>query len=117
MHTPTSSSVFFRLCFATRIPACILALALLTLLPRAAHAADREIVVRLKATYPEMAKRLKITGSVLLDATVEPNGKVKSVNTILGNGMLAEAAKEAVAKWKFAPAEQETIEQVEIAFP
>lgn len=66
---------------------------------------------------PEMAKRLKITGSVLLNATVEPNGRVKSVSTIMGNKLLVEAAKEAVAKWKFTPAESETIEEVEVTFP
>lgn len=66
---------------------------------------------------PEMAKRLKITGTVLLNATVEPNGHVKSVSTVMGNKLLAEAAKEAVTRWKFAPAESETIEEVEVTFP
>jgi TonB family protein len=97
--------------------ALLLALAFSLAVPRNAHAADREIVARTRAAYPTVAKRLKITGSVLLNATVEPDGKVKAVNTIMGNGMLAEAAKEAVVKWKFAPAEQETIEEVEIVFP
>ena len=82
-----------------------------------ASAADREVVSRVKATYPEMAKRLKITGTVLLNATVTPAGHVKAVSTIMGNNMLAEAAKEAVSKWKFAPADNQTIEEVEVEFP
>jgi TonB family protein len=100
-----------------QIAALLLAFAMTFALPLAAHASDREIVARSKPAYPEMAKRMKITGSVLLNATVAPDGKVKSVNTIMGNGMLAEAAKEAVLKWKFVPTEQETIEEVEVVFP
>jgi TonB family protein len=95
----------------------VLTLAVLLLLPLQARAEERQIVSRAKATYPEMAKRLKITGSVLLNATVDPTGHVKTVSTVMGNGMLAEAAKEAVSKWKFAPTDHETIEEVEIAFP
>jgi TonB family protein len=102
---------------AKKIGALLLTLAILLFLPLQARAGDREIVSRSKAVYPEMAKRMKITGSVLLNATVEANGHVKAVNTIMGNGMLAEAAKEAVSKWKFAPTEKETIEEIEIAFP
>jgi TonB family protein len=90
---------------------------LLAAVPGRASAADREIVTRVKANYPELAKRLKISGTVLLNAVVEPNGHVKSVNTVMGNNMLAEAAKEAVAKWKFAPADGETNEEIEIEFP
>jgi len=81
-----------------------------------AHADDREIVSRIKPTTPEIAKRMKITGQVLLNVTVEANGKVKAASSLMGHHMLTEAAKAAVMKWKFAPAENETIEQVEINF-
>ena len=81
-----------------------------------ARADDREVVSKVKATYPEMAKRLRITGTVMLNATVAPNGTVKSVKTVMGEKMLMEAAKEALMKWKFAPTEHETVEDVEIEF-
>ena len=81
------------------------------------HAADsRAVKSRVAPTYPEMAKRLRITGSVLLNATVAPNGTVKQVKTVMGEKILVEAAKEAVLKWKYAPSEHETVEDVEIAF-
>ena len=118
MSVPQILPAVSRLSAVTRKQAgvLVLALACTLALPLPIHAEDREIVSRTKATYPEMAKRLKISGSVLLNATVEADGKVKNVNTIMGNGMLAEAAKEAILKWKFAPAGRETIEEVEINF-
>jgi TonB family protein len=86
-------------------------------IPTSARASDdREVVTRVKAVYPEMAKRMKITGTVLLHATVEPNGKVKAVNLVMGESLLVEAAKEAVLHWKFAPAERESVEDVEVEF-
>ncbi len=78
---------------------------------------DRAVVSKVKAVYPEMAKRLKITGTVMLNATVTPTGTVKEVHTVMGEKILVEAAKEAVMKWKFAPGDHETIEDVEVAFP
>jgi len=81
-----------------------------------ARADDRDVVSKVKATYPEMAKRLRITGTVMLNATVAPNGTVTAVKTVMGEKMLLEAAKEAVMKWKFAPSEHETVEDVEIDF-
>jgi TonB family protein len=93
-----------------------LALTLALSLPAKAQE-DRVVVTKVKAVYPEMAKRLKITGTVMLNATVTPAGTVKEVHTVMGEKMLLEAAKEAVLKWKFAPAEHQTIEDVEVEFP
>ena len=78
---------------------------------------DREVLTKTKAVYPEMAKRMKIAGTVLLHATVEPSGKVKSVTTVMGENLLVEAAKEAVLHWKYALSDVETVEDVEISFP
>jgi TonB family protein len=79
--------------------------------------AERAILSRVEPEYPAVAKRLKITGAVDLEAVVEPNGKVKLVRTVMGNTVLSEAAKEAVRHWKFAPAANESVEEIEINFP
>jgi TonB family protein len=116
---PNLSSYFiFQDKLQKTIVGVLFALALtfsLTLPARAQE--DREVITKVKAVYPEMAKRLKITGTVMLNATVTPGGTVKEVHTVMGEKMLLEAAKEAVLKWKFAVADHETIEDVEVAFP
>jgi TonB family protein len=101
----------------TRMLAPILTGVLMLALPSVAMASgEREVASRVKPVYPEIAKRMKITGTVLLHVKVAPEGTVKAVNTVMGNAMLAEAAKEAVSHWKFAPAEYETVEDVEVEF-
>jgi TonB family protein len=81
------------------------ALALVMALALFAKAAeDRAVLSRVAPAYPEIAKRLRITGVVRVEATVEPDGKVSEVKSISGNHMLSPAAEEAVRRWRFAPA-------------
>ena len=79
-------------------------------------AADRKVAMRVAPVYPELAKKMHIRGIVKVEATVKPNGMVKSTRILGGNPVLLEAAKDAVAKWKFEPAQNETTEVVQLAF-
>jgi len=66
--------------------------------------------------YPAILKKLKIGGTVKLNALVAPDGTVKKTTIDGGNPVLAEVACNAVKKWKYAPASQETNVPVEITF-
>jgi TonB family protein len=77
---------------------------------------DRPIKSRVAPVYPELAKRMKITGMVKLEATVAPDGKVTAVKTVSGSLMLSPAAADAVSKWKYAPAAAASIEEVAVNF-
>jgi TonB family protein len=79
-------------------------LALVVALAMPARAADeRGIKSRVAPTYPEIAKRMRISGMVRLAVTVDPEGNVTGVKPISGNGMLAVAAEDAVRRWRFEP--------------
>jgi TonB family protein len=78
----------------------VFALALSLALPARAGD-DRAVKTRVPPVYPEIAKRLRITGEVKLEATVDADGKVKAVKAVSGNHVLGEAAEEAVRKWRF----------------
>jgi len=81
------------------------------------HAADeRPIKQRVTPTYPELARRMHVSGVVRIAATVAPDGSVTATKTLSGNHMLAEAAEDAVHKWKFASAPDESTVQVDINF-
>ena len=68
-----------------------------------ARADDRAVKSRVAPVYPEIAKRMRVTGVVKLDVTVDADGRVTDVKTVSGNNVLAEAAQEAVRKWRFVP--------------
>jgi len=91
-------------------------LAMLLAFVTPAHAADRLVKTRVNPLYPEIAKRMKITGIVKMEVTVDPEGKVTAVKTIEGNRMLSMAAEDAVHKWKFAPGEGVETVTVDINF-
>lgn len=93
------------------------ALALVVVLTIPARAADdREVRSRVAPVYPEMAKRMKISGSVKVEATVDADGAVKSAKATDGNRMLSAAAEDAVKKWKFASGAGTSTVHVELHF-
>lgn len=58
--------------------------------------------------YPGIAKRYKIQGTARLLIVVAPDGSVKEVKVLGGNAVLAQAAVDAVKKWKYEPAPAES---------
>jgi len=76
----------------------------------------RAIVNRVVPIYPDLARRAQIHGTVRVGVVVAPSGKAKFTQVIGGNPLLAKAAVDAIEKWKWAPAAQETKELVELNF-
>ena len=78
--------------------------------------AGRTVVRKIIPVYPEFARRMSVAGTVKLYAIVAPDGKVKSVETLGGNPVFLQPAKDAITQWKYAPAPTETKEFVELHF-
>ncbi len=97
------------------IQAAALALAVALAIPARA-ADDRAVKSRVSPVYPEIAKRMKITGAVHMEVTVDADGKVTDVKTLNGNHALAPAAEDAVRKWRFAPGAARSTVEVEVNF-
>lgn len=76
----------------------------------------RRIVRKTVPSYPEIAKRMNLSGTVKVLAIVSPDGTVKSVQPMGGSPVLIQAAADAVYKWKFAPASGESKEPIELHF-
>lgn len=95
----------------------VAALALVVVLAMPASAAEsRAVKSRVSPVYPEIAKRMKISGAVTIEATVDAEGKVTAVKTVNGNRMLSPAAEDAVKKWKFESGASESTVSVELNF-
>jgi TonB family protein len=78
--------------------------------------ADRRVVERAGAAYPDLAQRMHLQGTVKLAVTVRATGDVKSSRPLGGNPVLIDAATAAARKWRFEPAQGETTEVIEFRF-
>lgn len=76
----------------------------------------RKLVNRVMPMYPQMARSLKLSGSVKLEVQVQPNGNVKAVQVKGGNPVLVQSAQSAVRGWKWEKADHDSTELVEIHF-
>ena len=76
----------------------------------------RKVEMKIVPSYPAIARRMNITGTVKLMVDVSPDGTVKNVKAIGGHPLLVAAAEGAVKKWKFAPATQVTTGKIELVF-
>ena len=65
--------------------------------------AQQAVVEKVKPVYPEMARRMKLVGRVELEAVVDEQGRVESVEVKSGNPILRMAARDALKQWKFKP--------------
>ena len=76
----------------------------------------RKVKTTVKPAYPDVARQMHITGTVRLEATVAPDGRVRDTRVVGGSPMLAQEASNAVKKWKYEEAPKETVETVEVVY-
>ena len=77
---------------------------------------SRKVKSKVSPIYPDIAKRMNISGIVKLIVVVAPNGSVKSTKVLGGHPMLVSAAEDAVKKWKFESGPEESSGIVEFSF-
>ena len=77
---------------------------------------ERRIKNKVAPTYPEIARKMNLAGVVKIEVTVAPNGSVKDTKVIGGNPILVNAAIDAVKKWRFEAANDESVGVVEFKF-
>ena len=56
-----------------------------------------------EASYPSLARQMKVQGSVLLQAFVSADGGIRELRVLSGPPILVSAAAEAVRQWRFKP--------------
>ena len=67
----------------------------------AAEYSDENVSHRVTPIYPEKARRKRLEGDVLLQASVNQDGSVDSVQVLDGDPQLVAAAVEAVRQWRY----------------
>jgi TonB family protein len=79
-------------------------------------AVERKVVSRVAPVYPDLARKLSLHGVVKLIVVIAPDGRVKSTEVVGGNPVLTQAAVDAVRKWRYESAPQQTHGIVELRF-
>jgi TonB family protein len=87
---------------------------------RAQQVQNEDLVRRAKTkvqpSYPELARKMNITGTVKIEVVVAPNGTVKDARVVGGHPVLASAALDAAKKWRFEPAGSESTGVIDFKF-
>ena len=76
----------------------------------------RKVKSKIAPLYPDLARRMNVTGKVKIEVLILPDGRVKSTRVIGGHPLLVQACQDAVKEWKFAPAPEESTQIVEFEF-
>jgi TonB family protein len=76
----------------------------------------RKVKSRTAPAYPELARRMNVTGKVKIEVVIAGDGHVKSTRVVGGHPLLVQACQDAVKDWKFLSAPEETTQIVECDF-
>jgi TonB family protein len=76
----------------------------------------RAIVSKVSPAYPELARRMHVSGKVVLLVTIDADGKVSATKVESGHALLAPAAQDAVSRWRFAPAPETSESEIDVNF-
>lgn len=104
---------------AAAVISCVAALCILHAVPGRAQQQEeiaRKVKSKVAPMYPELARRMSISGVVKVQVVVAPNGAVKNTKVVGGHPLLVNAAVDAVKKWRFEAASEETTGVVEFKF-
>ena len=77
---------------------------------------SRKPKTKVAPVYPDVARRMGVSGTVKLTVVVAANGTVKSSKVIGGHPVLVNAAMDAMKQWKFESAPTESSGTVEFKF-
>jgi TonB family protein len=77
---------------------------------------NRRLRSKIAPIYPELARRMNITGVVKIQITIDKSGTVKNTKLVGGHPLLANATLDAVKKWKYEAGPEETTGMVEFRF-
>jgi TonB family protein len=68
----------------------------------------RKVRTKVSPTYPELARKMNVSGTVKIEVSIAGNGTVKNTKVIGGHPLLVTAALDALKKWKFEAGDETT---------
>jgi len=96
--------------------AAVLAMALWVGVENLQAQEGRKVLSNPVPTYPEVAKKMRLVGTVKVQIVIGTDGKIKGTSFIGGHPVLVNAVEETLKNWKYAPGSGETTTQLEFNF-
>jgi periplasmic protein TonB len=63
------------------------------------------LIQKTTPVYPPIAKAARVSGTVVLQATISKNGTIENLRVVSGPAMLQQSALDAVKQWRYKPYE------------
>ena len=76
----------------------------------------RRAISKVQPSYPDLARKMNIAGTVRIQVVVTANGMVKDAHVVGGHPVLANAALDAAKKWRFESASEESSGVIDFKF-
>ena len=76
----------------------------------------RKVKTKVAPVYPDLARRMNVTGKVKIEIVITQDGRVKSTRVVGGHPLLVQACQDAVKEWRFSATAEETTQVVEFDF-
>jgi TonB family protein len=76
----------------------------------------RRAKTKVQPLYPDLARKMNISGTVKIEVVVLPNGSVKTARVVGGHPVLANSALDAAKKWRFDPGPSEVTGVIDFKF-
>jgi protein TonB len=61
------------------------------------------LIQRMPPVYPQIARTARVSGTVVLQATISKSGAIEGLHVVSGPDMLRQAALDAVRTWRYKP--------------
>lgn len=70
---------------------------------RLSHMRAGDLIRRVEPAYPDLARKARIQGQVVLQAMISKQGTIENLSVMEGHPMLVRAAIDAVSQWRYRP--------------
>src|SRR5215831_12448252 len=76
----------------------------------------RKVKSKVAPVYPDLARRMNVSGKVKIEVVIAPDGHIKSTRVIGGHPLLTQACQDALKDWRFLPGPDESTQIIEFEF-
>jgi TonB family protein len=77
---------------------------------------NRKVISNPAPVYPEMAKKLNLSGVVRVQVLIGADGQIKEVKVLGGHPVLVNEVERSLKNWKYTPSSNETTKSLEFNF-